>query len=56
MPADEPRRLSLWLMLGVLIAPPVFAWLTLRRGYSGDVRAGAFLNAGMALVVGLARP
>lgn len=39
----EPRRLSAWLLLGILSVGPVFVWLTLRRGYSRDVRIGAFL-------------
>ena len=41
----EPRRLSAWLLLGILSVGPVFVWLTLRRGYSRDLRIGAFLNA-----------
>ena len=52
---DEPRPLSVWLILAVLTAPLLFAWLTLRRGYSKDVRSGAFLNAGLAVMMGLAR-
>jgi hypothetical protein len=41
----EPRRLSAWLLLGILSVGPVFVWLTLRRGYSRDLRIGAFLYA-----------
>ena len=41
----ESRRLSAWLLLGILSLGPVFVWLTLRRGYSRDLRIGAFLNA-----------
>lgn len=54
-PADEPRRLSLWLILGVYALPLIFAWFTLRRGYSAMVREGAFLLAGFSVVVGAAR-
>ena len=41
----EPRRLSGWLLSGVLALPVIFVWLLLRRGYSRDVRLGAFLYA-----------
>lgn len=41
-PPSEPR-LSAWMILGVLCAPLIFGWLLARRGYSADVRAGAFL-------------
>lgn len=43
------------LLLGILTLPPIFAWFTLRRGYSRDLRIGAFLNAAIALGVGMAR-
>ena len=44
-PTGEPRRLSAPLLFAILILPPVFVWLLLRRGYSRDVRTGAFLYA-----------
>lgn len=47
----EPRRLRLWLIVGVYVLPLVFAWFLLRRGYSRTAREGAFLLAGMSLLV-----
>ncbi len=49
----ETRPLSAWLIIGVLAFPVIFAWFTLRRGYSEHVRRGAFLLAGMALFFGV---
>ena len=51
--SDEPRRLSGWLVIGVPALPVIFAWFTLRRGYSKDVRLGAFLLLGLSVLVGL---
>ncbi|MBO9574854.1 MAG: hypothetical protein J7494_03870 [Sphingobium sp.] len=47
----EPRRLALWVIVGVYVLPIVFSWFLLRRGYSRDVRLGAFLLAGLSLFV-----
>jgi hypothetical protein len=58
MPSDateEPRRVTSWLLLGVLALPLVFSWFTLRRGYSRDVQVGAFLHLGLAALIALAR-
>ena len=33
------------LLLAILALPPLFVWLLLRRGYSRDLRIGAFLYA-----------
>jgi cytochrome b len=52
---EEPRRLSGWLVIGVLALPLVFSWFTLKRGYSKHVRIGAFLHLALALLVGVAR-
>lgn len=52
---SEPRRLSGWLLIGVLTLPIIFTWFTLRRGYSIDLRRGAFLHLGLAVLVGIAR-
>ncbi len=46
-PPGDPRRLSGWLLSGVLTLPVIFVWLLLRRGYSRDVRLGAFLYASL---------
>jgi hypothetical protein len=45
--------LSAWLVLGILALPPVFAWFTLRSGYSTNVRAGALLYMGLGMALGL---
>ncbi len=50
---EEPRRLSGWLLIGVLTLPLIFSWFTLRRGYSKHVRLGAFLHLGLALLLGI---
>lgn len=39
----EPRRPSATLLFAILAVGPVFVWLLLRRGYSRDLRVGAFL-------------
>jgi hypothetical protein len=52
--SPEPRRLSLWLILGVQICPVIFTWFLLRRGYSHHVRLGGFLLMGHSLLTALA--
>lgn len=47
---NEPRRLPVWLLVGVYILPAIFSWFLLRRGYSRDVRLGAFLLLGFSLI------
>ena len=47
------RPLSAWLVLGILALPPLFAWFTLRSGYSTNVRAGALLYMGLGMALGL---
>lgn len=44
-PIPEPRCLSPSLLFAILLLPLVFVWLLLRRGYSRDLRTGAFLYA-----------
>jgi len=53
--ADEPRRLSLPLIVGIYTLPAMFAWFLLRPGYSRHVRLGGFLLMTMSLVVAAAR-
>ena len=52
--SGEPRRLSGWLILGVLTIPAIFVWFVLRRGYSSDVRLGAFLHLAFTVALGIA--
>ena len=52
--ASEPRRLSAWLLAGILSFPVVFTWFLLRRGYSGTLRLGAFLYLAFTLALGIA--
>ena len=55
---EEPRRLTMWLLIVVLIVvltlPLFFSWFTLRRGYSKDVRLGAFPHLALAVLIGIA--
>lgn len=37
------RRVSIWLGAGILFAPYLFSWFTLRKGYSRTVRSVSFL-------------
>lgn len=52
--STEPRRLSLWLILGVYSAPLVFCWFLLRSGYSSHVRRGGFLLAAFSVMTAIA--
>lgn len=49
--AIAPRRLSAWLLCGMLAAPILFVWFFLRKGYSGQIRLAAFSLAGAMLGV-----
>lgn len=57
MTEEQPscRPLSAWLVLGILTLAPLFAWFTLRSGYSTNVRAGAFLYMGLGVMLGLVK-
>ena len=50
----EPRRLNGLLILGILTFPVIFAWFVLRRGYSRDVRMGAFLLSALSVAIAIA--
>lgn len=50
-----PRSLSLWLIAAIVTAPAFFFWLLLRRGYSFEVRLGAFLFMLFTIVVAIVR-
>ena len=49
----EPRRLNPLLAFGILLLPGLFAWFTLRRGYSTALRVGAFSYAALLVGTGL---
>jgi hypothetical protein len=49
MEAELPRRLGIPLGMGVILLPIVFAWFTLRRGYSASTRVAAFVWLGVNL-------
>jgi len=40
--ATAPRRLTTPLLLGLCVAPIVFVWFLLRKGYSHQLRVSAF--------------
>lgn len=46
-----PRRMSGRLLLGIVFLPAVFAWFTLRQGYTSRTRAAAFVW--MLIVIGI---
>jgi hypothetical protein len=50
---EEPRRLGVFLLVGMLTIPTIFVWLTMRRGYAASFRQAAFIYAGTLLTVGL---
>jgi len=47
------RALSAPLLLGMLIAPPLFVWLFLRPGYSASQRRAAFFYTAVMLAIAL---
>lgn len=49
--ATAPRRLSAWLLFGMLAAPALFVWFFLRKGYSRQIRLAAFSLTGAMLAV-----
>lgn|GEM_PF-1718931 len=49
------RRLSAWLLFGIILLPGLFCWFLLRRGYSNQLRSGGFAYAAVTLVFGLSR-
>jgi hypothetical protein len=51
----QPRRLSPFIIIGVITIPALFVWLLLRRGYSFHVRCGGFLLLGHSLVTAAVR-
>ena len=48
-PAREPRRLSGWLLLNMLMAGPLFVWLFLRPEYAASTRVAVFSYASVML-------
>lgn len=55
MTSDPPpaRHLSAPLLLGMLVASPIFVWALLRRGYPASTRAAGFAFAAVMLSIGL---
>jgi hypothetical protein len=53
--ARASRRLNTTLLLGLLVAPFVFAWLLLRPGYSNSLRAAAFTSAAFGIALSTVR-
>jgi hypothetical protein len=49
------RRLSTWLLGGLILAPGLFVWFLLRRGYSSQLRLGGFAYAAWTILGGLIR-
>lgn len=47
------RRLGPWLIIGIIAAPAVFAWFTLRRGHTRSSRYAAFTHLALGLFVGV---
>ena len=50
-----PRRLSAWLLLGMLVAPVLFCWFLLWPGYSPRLRTAGFAYAAIFFLLGLTR-
>lgn len=42
---EAPRRLRGWLLVGMVMAPLLFVWFLLRRGYSRRLRLAGFTYA-----------
>jgi len=40
--SSPPRRVRVWLGIGIFFLPQIFSWFTLRKGYSNLVRFAAF--------------
>jgi hypothetical protein len=52
----SPRKLSWLLILGIVFMPYIFAWFTLRAGYSRLTRITSFCWAVVALGIGIFHP
>ena len=46
------RSVSIWLFLGILLAPILFGWFTLRPGYSATVRVLTFTYLVISFILG----
>jgi len=55
MEDQSPRRLGIPLGMGIVLLPAIFAWFTLRRGYSSSTRIAAFVWLGVNLVFAVVR-
>ena len=52
---EQPRRLGIPLGVGIILLPIIFAWFTLRRGYSSSTRVAAFVWLSVNLAVAVVR-
>ena len=52
--APARRKVGVALGIGILLLPVVFAWFTLRRGYSGLARAVSFVWLVLSFMIGVA--
>lgn len=55
MEEHQPRRLGIPLGVGIILLPIVFAWFTLRRGYSSSTRVAAFIWLSVNLAFAVVR-
>jgi hypothetical protein len=53
--ANGKSAVSPWMIAGLVFMPSVFAWFTLRRGFSSRVRTAAFCWLGFLLLFGLSQ-
>ncbi|HEM7785384.1 TPA: hypothetical protein U2L20_001748 [Acinetobacter baumannii] len=52
----QPKKVSIPLAIGIFIIPLIFAWFTLRKGYSNTARILSFGWLILAIVVYFAVP
>jgi hypothetical protein len=50
-PMFQRRRLSPFIIIGVITIPALFVWFLLRPGYSFHIKCGGFLLLGHSLVI-----
>lgn len=57
MRADKPgeagRKIGIPLIAGIYMAPTVFGWLLLRRGYANSTRMAVFIYALVTIAIGV---
>ncbi len=55
LPSDKPRRLSAWLLAGLIASPVLFLGFLFRGGYSTDLRIAAGTYAIVMTAAGMVR-